>query len=94
MLPATIQAWQTNQPRLPVDVKTIQIQLQMESRFAEIEVKLSFSEELLEELNRTVYRQQQQIDQLQKELQALREQVRVSMPAEPLNTLDETPPHY
>ena len=94
MLPATIQAWQTNQPRLPVDVKTIQIQLQMESRLAEIEVKLSFSEELLEELNRTVYRQQQQIDQLQKELQALREQVRVSMPAEPLNTLDETPPHY
>ena len=66
----------------------------MESRLAEIEVKLSFSEELLEELNRTVYRQQQQIDQLQKELQALREQVRVSMPAEPLNTLDETPPHY
>ena len=54
MLPATIQAWQTNQPRLPVDVKTIQIQLQMESRFAEIEVKLSFSEVLLEELNRTV----------------------------------------
>ena len=31
MLPATIQAWQTNQPRLPVDVKTIQIQLQDES---------------------------------------------------------------
>ena len=75
-------------------MKTIQIQLQMESRLAEIEVKLSFSEELLEELNRTVYRQQQQIDQLQKELQALREQVRLSLPAEPRNPLDETPPHY
>jgi len=66
----------------------------MESRLAEIEVKLSFSEELLEELSRTVYRQQRQIDQLQKELQALREQVRLSTPAEPRNPLDETPPHY
>jgi SlyX protein len=66
----------------------------MESRLAEIEVKVSFSEEMLEELNRTVYRQQQQIDLLQKELQALREQVRISLPVEPRNPLDETPPHY
>ncbi len=66
----------------------------MESRLADIEVKVSFSEEMLEELNRTVYRQQQQIDQLQKELQVLREQVRNSLPTEPRNPLDETPPHY
>ena len=66
----------------------------MESRLAEIEVKLSFSEEMLEELNRTVYRQQQQIDQLQKELQTLREQVRTSLLAEAHNPIDETPPHY
>ena len=66
----------------------------MESRLAEIEMKLSFSEELLEELNRTVYRQQQQIDQLQKELQTLREQVRTSLPDEAHNPIDETPPHY
>ena len=45
----------------------------MESRLAEIEVKLSFAEDLLEELNRTVVRQQQQIDQLQQELRALRQ---------------------
>jgi len=38
----------------------------METRLAEIETKLSFSEELLEALNGTVYRQQQQIDQLQR----------------------------
>ncbi len=43
----------------------------MESRLAEIETKLSFSEELLEALNRTVYRQQSQIDQLQLELARL-----------------------
>ena len=66
----------------------------METRLAEIETKLSFSEELLEALNGTVYRQQQQIDQLQQELRALREQVRRAVPAEPRNLLDETPPHY
>jgi SlyX protein len=66
----------------------------MESRLAEIEVKLSYGEELLEELNRTVYRQQQQLDQLQQELRALREQIRSALPAEPRNPLDETPPHY
>lgn len=66
----------------------------MESRLVEIETKLSFSEELLEALNSTVYRQQQQIDQLQQELRDLREQVRAAMPAEPRNLRDETPPHY
>jgi SlyX protein len=66
----------------------------MESRLAEIETKLSFSEELLESLNSTVYRQQQQIDQLQHELLALREQVRSALPTEPRNLRDETPPHY
>lgn len=66
----------------------------MESRLAEIEAKLSFSEELLEALNRTVYRQQQQIDQLQLELRALREQLRTALPAESRNLRDETPPHY
>ncbi len=66
----------------------------MESRIAELEAKLSFCEDLLEELNRTVYRQQQQIDLLQREMLALREQVRASLPAEPRNPLDETPPHY
>ena len=66
----------------------------MESRLAEIESKLSFSEELLEALNRTIYRQQQQIDQLQLELRALREQVLAVLPAESRNLRDETPPHY
>ncbi len=66
----------------------------MESRLAEIEAKLSFSEELLEALNQTVYRQQQQIEQLQLELRALREQVRAALPAEPRALRDETPPHY
>jgi len=66
----------------------------MESRLAEIETKLSFSEELLETLNRTVYRQQSQIDQLRLDLGALREQMRSALPATSHHSGDETPPHY
>ena len=66
----------------------------MESRLAEIEVKLSFSEDLLDELNRTVIRQQQQIDQLQQELRVLRQQMQAAIPAEVPGLHDETPPHY
>jgi SlyX protein len=65
----------------------------MESRLTEIEVKLGFTEDLLEELNRTVYRQQQQIDRLQQELRALRLQVS-ALPAEQRAASDEIPPHY
>ena len=66
----------------------------MESRVADIEVKLTFNEELLEELNRTVYRQQQQIDNLQKELKALRDQLRACMADGLPDPLEELPPHY
>ncbi|MBK9607039.1 MAG: SlyX family protein [Betaproteobacteria bacterium] len=66
----------------------------IESRLAEIEAKLTFSEDLLEEMNRTVYRQQQQIERLQQELRALRETMESAAPAEPVRPADEVPPHY
>ena len=66
----------------------------MESRLEEIESKLSLTEDLLEELNKTVYRQQSQIDQLKNELAALRDQVRTDMPGESQGPGEEIPPHY
>ena len=67
----------------------------MESRLAEIEIKLSYSEDMLEELNRTVFRQQQQIEHLQKELRVLSQQLQTDeTQAEPRNLRDEIPPHY
>jgi SlyX protein len=67
---------------------------EMESRLADIEVKLSFSEDLLDELNRAVARQQQQIERLQQELRALREHVIANQPAPTGTPPDEPPPHY
>jgi len=66
----------------------------VESRITELEIKISYTEDLVDELNRLVYRQQQQIDLLVQELRGLREQVRTLQPHEPLSLRDELPPHY
>lgn len=67
----------------------------MEDRLTELEIKMSLAEDLVEELNRTVYRQQQQIDLLQHQLRHLFQQMQPeSEPAEQRNLRDEIPPHY
>lgn len=68
----------------------------MDERLTELEIKLSFCEDLLETLNATVIRQQQQIDRLQAEVRRLREQLAAVDPADgaPRTLRDELPPHY
>ena len=66
----------------------------METRVAELEAKISLAEDLLDALNRTVYRQQQQIDELKREVRALREQVRDADPGSSARAEDNVPPHY
>ncbi|HZV53474.1 MAG TPA: SlyX family protein [Rhodocyclaceae bacterium] len=66
----------------------------MESRLNELEVKLAFAEDLLDAVNATVYRQQQQIDRLLQEVRELREQLLAVAPAEGRSLRDEIPPHY
>jgi SlyX protein len=63
-------------------------------RITELEAKLALSEDALDELNRTVYRQQQAIDRLQQELRALRELVEGTAGGEPRTPREEIPPHY
>ncbi len=66
----------------------------MESRLTELEIKISYSEELVETLNHTVFRQQEQIAMLQRQLAELQRQVQ-TIPTGPAQTLaDELPPHY
>lgn len=66
----------------------------MESRLNDLEMKISYTEDMVDELNLTVFRQQQQIDQLILQVKALREQVQNAAPAEQLSLRDELPPHY
>ncbi|MCX7162886.1 MAG: SlyX family protein [Rhodocyclales bacterium] len=66
----------------------------MESRLTELEIKLGLGEDHLEQLNRTVYRQQQQIDLLQIQVRELYQMIQPSAPSEPRNLRDDIPPHY
>jgi SlyX protein len=67
----------------------------MEDRLTELEIKLNLTEDMVEELNRTIYRQQQQIDLLQHQLRHLFQQMQPDAElAEPRNLRDEIPPHY
>ncbi len=63
-------------------------------RIEALEVKASFTEDLLDQLNLTIYRQQQQIDQLAREVAQLRQQVPEGGGATVRNLRDELPPHY
>lgn len=66
----------------------------MDSRITELEIKISYAEDMVDELNRTVFRQQQQIDLLVAQIKALREQVQTDAPGEQRSLRDELPPHY
>jgi SlyX protein len=66
----------------------------VESRLNDLEMKISYTEDMVDELNLTVFRQQQQIDQLIRQVAALRDQVQNVAPPEQLSLRDELPPHY
>jgi SlyX protein len=66
----------------------------METRVTELEVKLAFAEDLLDTLNRTVFRQQERIELLERTVRDLRTLVLQALPAEQRSLRDEIPPHY
>ena len=65
-------------------------------RLTALEIKASYSDDLLEQLNLLVYRQQLQIDAPAQQLQRLHQQLPEtgSGAAAPRNLRDELPPHY
>ncbi len=65
-----------------------------DERLMQLEIKLSYTEDLLETLNQLVTRQQDQIDLLLREVARLRQQGSSEGLAAPRNPRDELPPHY
>jgi SlyX protein len=67
-----------------------------EERLENIETKISFQEDLIEELNKTVYQQQQKLDQLEEICRALARHVQALAEAgnEGKASANERPPHY
>ena len=64
-----------------------------EDRITNLEIKLSFTEDLIEKLNQIVYKQQQQIEFLYRELKSNKEQASSSGGGSG-SLKDDIPPHY
>ena len=65
-----------------------------DQRLTELEIKASFSEDLLEQLNQIIIRQQQDIDTLVRLVSHLRAQTPDSAAGQAGAPRDELPPHY
>jgi SlyX protein len=69
--------------------------MSLEARLTELEIKLSYAEDLIDALNKTVFRQQEQINLLQQQMTLLHHRMQDSDSNEAkLNLREEIPPHY
>lgn len=67
---------------------------EVERRLTELEIKASYADDTLDQLNQIIYRQQQQIDRLEREVQQLRQQQPEAGGPVFRSLRDELPPHY
>jgi len=65
-----------------------------DQRLTDLEIKLSFQEDLLDQLNTIIVRQQQHIDLLLRTVRQLREQVPEGSGQRLTQAHEELPPHY
>ena len=66
----------------------------MEHRLDNLETKMMSAEDQIDELNRTVWRQQQEIDLLREHLRQLAQQLKTLQPGGQNRPEDEIPPHW
>ena len=67
------------------------------TRLEELEIKQAFCDDLVDTLNQTVARQQQEIQQMQLQLKQLLEQMlktQENLKETPYSLFEELPPHY
>lgn len=65
-----------------------------DDRLTQLEIKISYAEDMLDTLNALVVKQQDQIDLLLREVSRLRQQDAGLGPSAPVAPRDELPPHY
>lgn len=66
----------------------------LEQRLIDLEIKASYTDDLLDRLNEEVVRQQAQIDLLTREVGRLQQLVQDSTTGPARSLRDELPPHY
>ena len=66
-----------------------------EERLADLETKITYQEDLIEELNKTVFQQQQKLERLEATCETLARQIRSLADAGSEGKItNERPPHY
>ena len=66
-----------------------------DDRIIELEIKTAYQEDLLQELNKIVGQQQQQIDRLEATCRLLNDRIKsLSTVGDSGEVIDEVPPHY
>lgn len=73
------------------DTSTVQV---MEQRLTALEIKATFTEDLLEQLDHVIVRQQQQIDALLREVTELRQPSTDGGIGPARSLRDDLPPHF
>ena len=66
----------------------------VDERLNELEIKASFTEDLVEQLNQIIIRQQHDLDALARQMGQLRDQLPEPGTGQPRGARDELPPHY
>ncbi|OOF87282.1 SlyX protein [Rodentibacter ratti] len=73
----------------------MQIQQRLENRITELEMKVAFQEQLLEELNQALVQQQFDMDRMQLQLRYMANKLKDFHPSNIASQAEETPPpHY
>jgi len=67
---------------------------ELEQRLIDLEIKASFTEDLVDKLDQIIIRQQRQLDALTREVLALRDLASQPEQQGPRQARDELPPHY
>ena len=66
-----------------------------EERLEKIEIKIAYQEDLIEELNKTIYQQQKKLERLEAKCEALAKHIASLYESVNESTsVDERPPHY
>lgn len=72
-----------------------QSQFMIEERLVNIETKIAFQEDLIEELNMTIYQQQKQLEQLDATCKVLARHIAsLAESSGESKSVNERPPHY
>ncbi len=66
----------------------------VEDRLTELEIKASFTEDLVEQLNQIIIRQQQDLEALARQVGLLRAQIPEPSTGQARSAQDDLPPHY